>query len=68
MCMLFANDIVLVDKTRERKGFKLDRWRETLDYKEFRISRMKTKYMKCSFSKRVRRNECMIQIDGQEIP
>src|SRR3954464_10950450 len=38
-CMLFADDIVLVDETKEGLSRKLDNWRETLEKKGFKISR-----------------------------
>ncbi|GMP92153.1 hypothetical protein CsSME_00042498 [Camellia sinensis var. sinensis] len=48
--MLFADNIVLVDETREGVNTKLKTWREALESKGFRISRTKTKYMECNFS------------------
>ena len=49
-CMLFADDIVLVDKTVRGVNAKLEIYRETLESKYFKISRNKTKYMKYKFS------------------
>ncbi|KAI0511545.1 hypothetical protein KFK09_012175 [Dendrobium nobile] len=49
-CMLFANDILLVDKTREGVEGKLELWRSTLESKSFRLSRSKTEYIECNFS------------------
>ncbi|PKU64467.1 ataxia telangiectasia mutated family protein [Dendrobium catenatum] len=49
-CMLFADDILLVDKTREGVESKLELWRSTLESKDFRLSRSKTEYMECNFS------------------
>ena len=48
--MLFANDILLVDKTREGVQQKLELWRSTLESKGFRVSRSKIEYMECNFS------------------
>ena len=48
-CMLFADDILLVDKTREGVEGKLELWRSTLESKGFRLSRSKTEYMECNF-------------------
>ena len=45
-CMLFADDILLVDKTREGVQEKLELWRSTLESKGFRLSRSKTEYIK----------------------
>ena len=49
-CMLFADDIVLVDETREGVNAKLELWRKTLETKGFRLSRCKMEYMECEFS------------------
>jgi len=50
-CMLFADDIVLVDETRAEVNTKLELWRQTLVSRGFRLSRAKTEYMECKFSK-----------------
>jgi hypothetical protein len=49
-CMLFANDVVLVDDSRTGVNRKLELWRQTLESKGFRLSRTKTEYMRCGFS------------------
>jgi hypothetical protein len=49
-CMLFADDVVLVDESRTGVDQKLGLWRRTLEANGFRLSRYKTKYMKCDFS------------------
>jgi len=49
-CMLFADDIVLIEKIREGVNTKLERWRDTLEAKDFRLSRSKTEYLYCRFS------------------
>ena len=46
-CMLFADDIVLVDETRGGINIKLELWRQTLGSRGFRLSRVKTEYMEC---------------------
>ena len=38
-CMLFADDIVLVDETRAGVNVKLELWRKTLESRGFRLSR-----------------------------
>ncbi|WP_202601187.1 reverse transcriptase domain-containing protein, partial [Klebsiella pneumoniae] len=49
-CMFFADDILLIDKTREGVEEKLELWRSTLESKGFYLSRSKTEYMVCNFS------------------
>ncbi|KAL3327550.1 hypothetical protein AABB24_035300, partial [Solanum stoloniferum] len=49
-CMLFADDIVLIDETRDRVNARLEVWRQTLESKGFRLSRTKTEYLGCKFS------------------
>jgi len=49
-CMLFADDIVLIDESKEEVNTKLERWRDTLEAKGFRLSRSKMEYLHCRFS------------------
>jgi hypothetical protein len=49
-CMLFADNVVLVDETRTDVNRKLELWRQTLKSNGFRLSRTKTEYMRCNFS------------------
>ncbi|PVH65405.1 hypothetical protein PAHAL_2G485400 [Panicum hallii] len=49
-CMLFADDVVLVDESRAGVNMKLELWRHTLKSRGFRLSRTKTEYMMCDFS------------------
>ena len=51
-CMLFADDIVLIDETKEGVNTKLELWRQTLKARGFRWSILKTEYMECKFRKR----------------
>ena len=43
--MLLANDIVLIDESREGVNIKLERWRDTLEVEGFRLSSSKTEYL-----------------------
>jgi Reverse transcriptase (RNA-dependent DNA polymerase) len=49
-CMLFADDVVLIDESIIGVDQKLELWRQTLESIGFRLSRTKTKYMKHRFS------------------
>ena len=50
-CMSFADDIVLVNEMRAGVNAKLELWRQTLESRDFRLSRTKTEYIGCKFSK-----------------
>jgi len=65
--MLFADDIVLVDETREGVNRKLERWRHTLESSGFRISRLKVEYLHCCFSGREDARG-VVTIEGMQIP
>ena len=47
--MLFADDIMLVAKTKEEVKNKLEEWRKVLEIKGLRISRTKNAYLRCDF-------------------
>ena len=66
-CMLFADDVVLVDDSRMGVNRKLELWRQTLESKGFRLSRTKTEYMRCGFST-TRHEEEEVSLDGQVVP
>ena len=66
-CMLFADDIVLVDETRVGVNVKLELWRQTLESRGFRLSRAKTEYMEYKFSKQEIRDYSIVRLDRQEI-
>ena len=59
--MLFADDIVLIGETSTGLSGKLEQWRHTLESRGFRLSRSKTKYLKCEFSE-------VVTMDGVVIP
>ena len=62
-CMLFADDVVLIDESRTGVNQKLELWRETLESKGFRLSRTKTEYMRCDFGTTTR-EEKDISLEG----
>ena len=39
--MLFVDDIVLIDETRGGLNEKLERWRHSLESRDFRLSRLR---------------------------
>jgi len=67
-CMLFANNILLIDETREEVNTKLERWRETLEANSFKLSRSKTGYIHCCFSVGEGVIENEVAIEGAVIP
>ena len=65
--MLFADDIVLIDETRQGVNVKLERWRHTLEARDFRVSRSKMEYLHCCFSGRVDAGR-EVTLDERSIP
>ncbi|XP_065881565.1 uncharacterized protein [Euphorbia lathyris] len=66
-CMLFADDIVLVDETKEGVERKLELWRQTLESRGFKLSRSKTEYLECKFSGHRSREAGTITLDGRVV-
>jgi hypothetical protein len=66
-CMLFVDDVILVDESRTRVDQKFELWRRTLEAKDFRLSRSKTEYMKCDFSATTQ-EEGDVRLAGQLVP
>ena len=66
--LLFVNDIVLIGETKEWVNKKLELRRQVLEAREFRLSISKTKYMECKFRKKMNNEQCIITLDGQQIP
>jgi len=48
--MLFVDDIALIDETMNGINSKLEQLRYTLESRGFKLSRSKTKYLRCGFS------------------
>ena len=59
--MLFADDLVLCEKTREEAEEQLELWRKAIENKGLRVSRNKTEYLPPS--------SChdKVKLDGEEI-
>jgi Reverse transcriptase (RNA-dependent DNA polymerase) len=66
-CMLFADDVVLIDESRIRVNHKLELWRQTLESKDFRLSRTKTEYIRCQFSGE-NSDDGDVSLDGRVVP
>ena len=66
-CMLFADDVVLIDETRGGVNDKLELWRQTLESKGFRVSRTKTEYVECKFNDVRRENEVVVKLEAHEV-
>lgn len=49
-CLLFADDVILIDETRNGVNAKLKVLRLTLNSKGFKLSRIMIKYLECKFS------------------
>ncbi|KAK9157750.1 hypothetical protein Scep_004324 [Stephania cephalantha] len=67
-CMLFADDIVLVDETKDGVNKKLELWRNTLESKGFKLSRTKTEYMHCEFRNTRHRDDGVVKLGEVEVP
>ena len=65
--MLFTDDIILIDETRQGVNEKLESWQFTLEARGFRLSRSKTKYLHCCFNGRTEKGG-EVTLDGRQIP
>lgn len=65
--MLFADDVALINETRDGVNVKLELWRDVIESNGFKISQTRTKYVEYKFSKTRSRNEGVVKIDNQEI-
>ena len=66
-CMLFADDVVLVDESHAGRNRKLELWRETQESKGFSLSRTKTEYMRYDFGQTTQ-EEGDVSLEGQVVP
>jgi hypothetical protein len=65
-CMLFADDVVLIDKSRIGVDQKLKLWRQTLESKNFKFSTTKIEYIWGQFSGD-NSNDENVSLDGQVV-
>jgi hypothetical protein len=66
-CILFTDDVVLVDESMTGIDQKLKLWRWTFKAKSFSFNRFKMKYMKCDFSATTQ-EERDVRLNGQVVP
>ncbi|GJS17044.1 retrovirus-related pol polyprotein LINE-1 [Tanacetum coccineum] len=50
-CMIFADDIVLITESTKGLNNRLESWRKALEDNGLRVSREKTKYLRCDFGR-----------------
>ena len=65
-CMLFDDDVVLVDESQTGVNRKLEIWPQTLESKGFRLSRTKTEYLRCDFGGATQERD--VSLEGQVVP
>ena len=68
VCMLFTNGIVPIDENRKGVNNKLERWKHTLGFRGFKLSRSKTTYLKYGFSGKEEGSEEEVTISSVAIP
>nr|XP_009605301.1 uncharacterized protein LOC104099877 [Nicotiana tomentosiformis] len=67
-CMLFTDDIVLIDETCDGVNARLEVWRQTLESKGFKLNRSKTEYLECKFSYGMHGEGVEVKIGTQVVP
>lgn len=66
--MNIKDDVMLIDISKEGVEGKLKLWMNTLEAQGLRISRTKTKYMKCDFRGTAMREDLFIHLNNHELP
>jgi hypothetical protein len=66
-CILFADDVVLVDESMTGVDQKLKLWRQTFKAKSFSLNKFKMEYMKCDFSATTQ-EERDVRLNDQVVP
>ncbi|KAF3633234.1 putative pre-mRNA-processing factor 6-like [Capsicum annuum] len=66
-CMLFADDVVLIDESCRGVNDKLKVCRQTLETKGFRLSWTKTEYLECKFSDTRQEDEVVVKLESQVV-
>ena len=65
--IVLIDDIVLTDETRDGLSIRLERWRQNPEFSGFKINRLATEYLRCSFSGG-EEDSGEVTIDGVIIP
>ena len=67
-CILFTDDIILIEESRKDVNYKLKEWKEALELKDFHLNRNKIEYIECKFNKRQSNNDLKVKIGKRIIP
>nr|XP_016445236.1 PREDICTED: uncharacterized protein LOC107770442 [Nicotiana tabacum] len=67
-CMLFTDDIALLDETRGDVNEMLEVWRQTLESKGLKLSKTKMEYLECKCSSMTGEIDRVVRLDSQFIP
>ncbi|XP_074370938.1 uncharacterized protein LOC141712058 [Apium graveolens] len=67
-CMLFADDIVLIEEIRSAVNVQLEQWRDSLQEMGLRLSRSMTEYMWGNFSGEINESEIEVCIAEDRAP
>ncbi|XP_070045826.1 uncharacterized protein [Nicotiana tomentosiformis] len=67
-CMLFTDDLVLIDEMRDDVNERLEVWRQALESEYFKLSRTKTEYLECKFGAEPREAGTKVRLESQVIP
>ncbi|XP_047267018.1 uncharacterized protein LOC107853402 [Capsicum annuum] len=65
--LLFADDIVLIDESRQGINDKLEVWKQILESKGFKLSRTKTEYLEFKFSDSRQEEVVEVKLDSQAV-
>ncbi|XP_070044883.1 uncharacterized protein [Nicotiana tomentosiformis] len=66
-CLLFTDDIVLIEEVRGGVNERLEVWRQTLESKSFKLSRTKKEYLEYKFSGITQEADGDVRLDTQVI-
>ncbi|XP_070009693.1 uncharacterized protein [Nicotiana sylvestris] len=67
-CILFADDIVLIDESRDGVNERLEVKRHALESKGFNLSRTKMEYLQCKFSAEPGEVGMDVKLESQVVP